>query len=100
MSLRPDGSSIYLFNLETGRRETLGNFPGMVYAPRFSPDGSKVAFSVERSGNSDIYVMDLRSRNSTRLTSGPSIETSTPSGAMVMNMLPQPLTHFLALPSW
>ncbi len=76
MSLRPEGSSIYLFNLESGRRETLGNFPGMVYAPRFSPDGSKVAFAVERNGNSDVYVMDLRSRSSTRLTSGPSIETS------------------------
>jgi TolB protein len=76
MSLRPEGSAIYLFNLETGRRETLGNFPGMVYAPRFSPDGGRVAFSVERAGNSDIYVMDLRNRTTTRLTSGPSIETS------------------------
>jgi TolB protein len=76
MSLRPEGSAIYLFNLETGRRETLGNFPGMVYAPRFSPDGGRVAFSVERAGNSDIYVMDLRSRTTNRLTSGPSIETS------------------------
>jgi TolB protein len=76
MSLRPEGSAIYLFNLETGRRETLGNFPGMVYAPRFSPDGGRVAFSVERAGSSDIYVMDLRNRTTTRLTSGPSIETS------------------------
>jgi TolB protein len=31
---------------------------------------------VERAGNSDIYVMDLRNRTTTRLTSGPSIETS------------------------
>jgi TolB protein len=87
MSLRPEGSAIYLFNLETGRREALGNFPGMVYAPRFSPDGSKVAFSVERAGNSDIYVMDLRSRNSTRLTAGPSIETSpsfSPDGSRIV----------------
>lgn len=76
MALRPEGSSIYLFNLESGRRETLGNFPGMVFAPRFSPDGGRVAFSVERNGNSDIYVMDLRSRNSAKLTSDPSIETS------------------------
>ena len=76
MSLRPEGSSIYLFNLETARRESLGEFPGMVFAPRFSPDGGKVAFAVERSGNSDIYVMDLQSRQSRRLTSDPAIDTS------------------------
>jgi TolB protein len=76
MSLRPDGSSIYLLNLETTRRESLGDFKGMVFAPRFSPDGAKVAFSVERGGNSDIYVMDLRSRASARLTTDPAIDTS------------------------
>ena len=87
MALRPEGSSIYLFNLESGRRETLGNFPGMVFAPRFSPDGGRVAFSVERAGNTDIYVMDLRSRSTNRLTSDPSIETSpsfSPDGSRVV----------------
>jgi TolB protein len=76
MSLRPDSATIYLFNLESGRRESLGNFKGMVFAPRFSPDGGKVAFSVERGGNSDIYVLNLSNRASTRLTSDPSIDTS------------------------
>jgi TolB protein len=76
MALRPDGSTIYLFNLETGRRESLGQFQGMVFAPRFSPDGSRVAFSVERGGNSDIFVMDLRSHATTRLTTDPAIDTS------------------------
>ena len=55
MALRPTGSTIYLLNLETGRQETLGHFQGMVFAPRFSPDGAQVAFSVEQDGNSDIY---------------------------------------------
>ncbi|WP_374575470.1 Tol-Pal system beta propeller repeat protein TolB [Phenylobacterium sp.] len=76
MVLRPDGSSVYLFNLETGRRESLGNFNGMVYAPRFSPDGTKVAFSVERGGNSDIYLMDLHDHSTKRLTVDPAIDTS------------------------
>ena len=76
MSLRPDSATIYLFNLESGRRESLGNFKGMVFAPRFSPDCGKVAFSVERGGNSDIYVLNLSNRASTRLTSDPSIDTS------------------------
>lgn len=76
MALRPEGSTIYLFNLETGRRESLGEFKGMVFAPRFSPDGSKVAFSVERGGNTDVFVMDLRNHGVTRLTSDPGIDTS------------------------
>ncbi len=87
MSLRPEASAIYLFNLETGRRESLGNFQGMVFAPRFSPDGGRVAFSVERGGNSDIYVMNLSSRTSTRLTSDPSIDTSpsfSPDGSRIV----------------
>ena len=76
MALRPEGSSIYLFNLDTGRRESLGQFPGMVFAPRFSADGQKVAFSAERGGNSDVFVMDLRTHTSTRLTADPAIDTS------------------------
>ncbi|HYD07728.1 MAG TPA: TolB family protein, partial [Reyranella sp.] len=37
---------VYLQNVDSGRRELLGNFPGMSFAPRFSPDGSRVAFSL------------------------------------------------------
>jgi TolB protein len=87
MALTESTSSIYLFNIETGRQETLGRFQGMVFAPRFSPDGSKVAFSMEQRGNSDIYVMDLRSRQTTRLTFDPSIDTSpsfSPDGKQVV----------------
>ncbi|WP_334164343.1 Tol-Pal system beta propeller repeat protein TolB, partial [Phenylobacterium sp.] len=87
MALRPEGSSIYLFNLETGRRESLGDFRGMVFAPRFSADGGKVAFSVERGGNSDIFVMDLRSRQTARLTADPGIDTSasfSPDGSRIV----------------
>ena len=87
MSLRPEGSAIYLFNLETGRRESIGQFPGMVFAPRFSPDGGRVAFAVERGGNSDIHVMDLRTRASTRLTTDPGIDTSpsfSPDGSQIV----------------
>ena len=87
MALRDSGASIYLFNIETGRRETLGQFQGMVFAPRFSPDGGKVAFSVDRAGNSDIYVMDLRNRSTRRLTTDPSIDTSpafSPDGGQIV----------------
>ncbi len=67
---------VYLQNVESNRRELLGNFPGMSFAPRFSPDGTKVVMSISADGNTDIYEMDLRGRASRRLTSGPAIDTS------------------------
>jgi len=36
--------------------------------PRFSPDGSRIAFAVTSVQTSDIYIYDLASRTSTRLT--------------------------------
>ncbi|MGC9952841.1 MAG: Tol-Pal system beta propeller repeat protein TolB [Rhizomicrobium sp.] len=67
---------VYLFDLESGRQEKLGDFPNMTFSPRFSPDGNKIVMSLEQGGNSDIYVMDLRTRAVTRLTYDPGIDTS------------------------
>src|SRR5216683_2026125 len=53
---------VYLQNVDSGRRELLGNFPGMSFAPRFSPDGTKVVMSISAEGQSDIYEMDVRGR--------------------------------------
>jgi len=67
---------VYLQNVDSGRRELLGNFPGMSFAPRFSPDGTKVAMSLSQDGNTDLYEMDVRGRGMRRLTNTPAIDTS------------------------
>ncbi len=67
---------VYLFDLESGRQEMLGNFPNMTFSPRFSPDGNKVVMSQEKEGNSDVYLMDLRTRSIQRLTNDPGIDTA------------------------
>lgn len=67
---------VYLQNVDSGRRELLGNFPGMSFAPRFSPDGTRVAMSLSQDGNTDLYEMDIRGRNLRRLTNTPGIDTS------------------------
>ena len=67
---------VYLFDLETGKQERLGDFPNMTFSPRFSPDGNRVALTLENNGNSDIYIMDLRSRAISRLTTDPAIDTA------------------------
>ena len=67
---------VYLFDIETGKQEMLGNFPNMTFSPRFSPDGNQVALTLETAGNSDIYLMDLRTRAIKRLTTDPAIDTA------------------------
>ncbi|MDQ8029957.1 MAG: Tol-Pal system beta propeller repeat protein TolB [Brevundimonas sp.] len=76
VGLGKDYSRIYLYNLQTLRRESLGEFDGQVLAPRFSNDGTKMAFSIIRNGNTDVYVMDLSTRQVRRLTTDPGIDTS------------------------
>jgi TolB protein len=54
----------------------VGNFPGMSFSPRFSPDGQRVIMSLQQGGNSNLFVMDLRSKSTTRLTDTAAIDTS------------------------
>ncbi len=79
-------AQVYLFNIATGEQEEIGNFRGMTFAPRFTPDGQRVLMSVERGGNSDIAIMDLRTRQQRLLTTNPAIDTSpsmSPNGRFV-----------------
>ena len=55
-------------NIGTGQREIVSNFAGMSFSPRFSPDSQRVIFSLQRGGNSNLFVMDLCSKTTTRLT--------------------------------
>ncbi|MEX2642564.1 MAG: Tol-Pal system beta propeller repeat protein TolB [Acetobacterales bacterium] len=76
LSYQDDRPRVYLFNIDTGRQELVGDFPSMTFAPRFSPDGNKVLMSLADKGNSDVHVMDLRTRQSRRLTNSPAIDVS------------------------
>jgi TolB protein len=67
---------VYLLDIETGRREIVGNFPGMTFAPRFSHDGHRVIMSLQQGGNANIFVMDLRSRATMKLTDTAAIDTA------------------------
>jgi len=76
MSFETGAPRVFLYNLQTNRREVLGDFPGMTFSPRFSPNGQGIVFTLDMNGNSEIFSMNLGSRSRTRLTNHPAIDTS------------------------
>ena len=69
---------VYIYDIETGQQEIVGEFPGMTFAPRFSPDGKKIIMSYADPtiGNSEIYILDLATRVSKRITHSSAIDVS------------------------
>jgi TolB protein len=87
MSYANNHPRVLLYDLNTGRQTTLGDFEGMSFAPRFSPDGGSCILSVTRGGGSDIFVVDAGSRAVHQLTSSGSIDTSpcySPDGSQIV----------------
>jgi TolB protein len=88
MSFGADGDpKVLLMNIENSQREVVGNFPGMTFSPRFSPDGQKIIMSLAQGSTTNLYTMDLRSRTTTRLTDTSAIDTApsySPDGARIV----------------
>jgi TolB protein len=87
MSYANNRPRVYLFSLGSGQQRVLGEFDGMTFAPRFSPDGNSVVMSVARGGGSEIVVVDLGSRASRRLTDSGAIDVSpcySPDGSQIV----------------
>jgi TolB protein len=70
--LSPNNGSadLYKMNLDGSGKVALTNGPrgAMNVEPALSPDGTKLAFSSDRSGKAMIYVMDLETKAVKRLT--------------------------------
>jgi TolB protein len=73
-----EASRVFLYNIDTGQKEIVGDFPNMSFAPRFSPDGQKVIMSLQSDDgrNSNIFEMDLRSKQMQQITNENSINTA------------------------
>ena len=61
---------------DAARSGVLGDFPGMTFAPRFSPDGGRSLLTLAQGGISDIYAWTCSSRAASRLTDSNAIDTS------------------------
>ena len=76
--VKANSPRVFIFDIETGQQEIVGEFPGMTFAPRFSPDGRKIVMSYSDPdvGNSEIYILDLETRSTKRITNNSGIDVS------------------------
>lgn len=72
-AVRPE---IYLQDLRTGDRKRIFSFPGMSSSPAVSPDGSRVAMVLSKSGSPDIWVGNVDGSGMRRLTDTKELEAS------------------------
>lgn len=60
--------NIKLYNLNGSEVSNLTNGQGLNFSPDFSPDGKYLSFTSDRSGDNEIYVLNLASGVTTRVT--------------------------------
>ncbi len=66
---------VILHNLGSGQRRPVGPENVATFAPRFSPDGARIAMSGITSGNTDLIEVDVASGQIRQITSSQAIET-------------------------
>ena len=88
MSYSKRGPKVFVKDLHSGDERIVGEFPGISFAPRFSPDGTKAIMSVSENGATNIYEIDFASMYNKKLTNSKrAINTSpsyTPDGRYVI----------------
>jgi len=67
---------IFYHNLNTGQRHVIAGYSGLNTSAAVSPDGTKVALILSKSGSPDVWVCDADGSNLKRLTTG--VEDSSP----------------------
>lgn len=68
-------SAIYVQDRQQGSRKKVISKEGINGAPSWSPDGRRLAVTLSFEGNSDVYVLDVDSGQTRRITQSPAIDT-------------------------
>lgn len=92
------GGDIWVVPRTGGQARRLTASPDFDTDPRFSPDGTLIAFTATVAGNTDVYVVPTAGGDATRLTYHPAVDVVrgwTPDGRRVLfassrNTLPTP----------
>jgi len=75
-SYQPGNPDIFYHNLSTGERRIIAGFSGLNTSAAVSPDGTKVAMILSKSGSPDVWVCDADGSNLKQLTATPEDESS------------------------
>ncbi len=81
------GGDIWVVSRSGGQARRLTSTPEADADPRFSPDGSQIAFTSTVAGNTDVYVVPTAGGDATRLTYHPGVDCVrgwTPDGGRVI----------------
>src|SRR5262245_25136303 len=65
---------LWIVSRSGGQARRLTSTPGVEIDPRFSPDGSQIAFSATVAGNTDVYVVPTAGGDPKRLTYHPGVD--------------------------
>ena len=68
-------SAIYVQDRQAGSRKKVISKAGINGAPSWSPDGQRLAVTLSFEGNPDIYVLNVDSGQTRRITQSPAIDT-------------------------
>jgi TolB protein len=75
-SYQPGNPDIFYHDLSTGQRRIIAGYSGLNTSAAVSPDGTKVAMILSRSGSPDVWVCDTDGANLKQLTATPEDESS------------------------
>ncbi len=71
-----EGADLYISRVADGSRRQITFHRGGSYAPRFAPDGSKLVYESNRSGDEEIWMLDLTTGAERQLTFDPAYDTA------------------------
>jgi tricorn protease len=94
------GDELWTAPLDGGAAARVTSLEGKKSSPRFSPDGSRIAFSCEVSGNVDIYVTTPGDDAPRRLTYHPSadvVQGWSPDGSRILFSSDRTSSHFRSM---